>query len=87
MAYGIPVVAREVGGNAELVNNECGALLPQKASAEALICAIRSIISKQSNQSYLKMRQAARSRVNEFYVALIKYKFLLKIEKVFVIIY
>lgn len=81
MAYGIPVVAREVGGNAELVNNECGALLPPKASAEALICAIRSIISEQSNQSYLKMRQVARSRVKKYYAATINYELFWKMAK------
>ena len=45
MAREIPAIARNVGANAELVNNNCGVLLPQNISSADLLVAIRNVLS------------------------------------------
>lgn len=45
MSYGIPVLARNVGGISEIVDNRCGVLLPEKAAANDLASAITDFFS------------------------------------------
>lgn len=57
LSYSIPVVATNVGGNAEAVNPLCGRLVPADADAVSLGGAILSILG--NNDSYMNMRKAA----------------------------
>lgn len=74
MAYGIPALARAVGGNVELVDNSCGMLLPEDASADVLFSAIHILISEQSRNAYLQMRQAAHDQVKKRFNATNNYE-------------
>lgn len=66
MSYGIPTVARNVGGNSEIVDGYNGILLGANCSADELADAIRSVYYL-NNQEYINMRRAARVKVeNEF---------------------
>ena len=59
MSYGIPCVARDVGGNNEIVaNGKNGFLLPTVCSAEELAEAIILLLSLQS-EAFMKMRDEA----------------------------
>ncbi len=59
MSYGIPCIARDVGGNNEIVANGInGFLLPTVCSAKELAEAITRLLSLQS-EDYLKMRKEA----------------------------
>ncbi len=66
MAYGIPAVARNVGGNDEVVADTCGKLLPQEESAELLRAAIEGFYEL-DEQAYSKICENAREKIeNEF---------------------
>ena len=66
MSYGIPAVARDVGGNSEIVDTGNGILVKADCTASDIAEAIRSIYSLSDND-YTVMRQAAREKVeNEF---------------------
>ena len=62
MSYGIPVVARDVGGNSEIVDNSNGLLLRTNCSAHELADAIRTIHSM-GEEEYVGLRHGARSKV------------------------
>lgn len=68
MAYGIPVMARRVGGNAELVDPGCGVLLPEQVTPAQLAQAIREIRSL-SPQQRGEMGQTARQRIDRGFSA------------------
>lgn len=58
LSFGIPVIATDVGGTAELVNRECGLLLPADPSIQQVSSAIRQI-ADQAADGRASMRQAA----------------------------
>lgn len=58
IAYGIPVVATDVGGNSEIVKEEFGRLICKDPTVEEIKEAILSIVML-SNQEKLEMRQNA----------------------------
>lgn len=65
MAYGIPAVAPAVGGIAELVNSNCGALLPEEMNAHDVDTAIRRLVGNHASE----YRKQARRVVEELYSA------------------
>ncbi len=66
MSYGIPAVARDVGSNREIVNENCGALLPSRITPRDLASCIDRILDV-SGESMLKMRKAAIETVKNNY--------------------
>lgn len=73
MSYGIPAIARNVGGNSEAVGDDCGKLIPSVASAEALKAAIESFYDMDKD-SYFAKRRAARQKIEREFNAAITYK-------------
>lgn len=66
MAYGIPAVARNVGGMAEVLEESCGKLLPQEENAALLRETILEFASIE-DAKYLKICENAREKIeNEF---------------------
>lgn len=64
MAYGIPVIARNIGGNSELVDNTCGVLLNSAAKAEDVAVAIKNIICLNVDQRE-RLSQCAQTRISD----------------------
>ena len=64
MRAGIPVVAPDVGGIPELVDDSVGRLYPPEGGAEAVLAAL-TVIAKQSRDEAEALRAAAQSRWNE----------------------
>lgn len=73
MAFGIPVVARDVGANSELIDNECGILLSDSAGSQEYYEAIISL-SKFSESQIRIMRKNAFQRVRENFSAMQNFK-------------
>lgn len=55
MSFGIPCVATDVGGTGELVNQECGCLLPLDITASDLAKAICNVVGRVHNGEPLRM--------------------------------
>ncbi len=67
MAYGIPAVARDVGGNSEIVQSGVnGILLPTVCSAQELADAIRQILSLQEKEAEVLRTAAYETYVSKF---------------------
>ena len=64
MSYGIPCIARDVGGNREVVDNDCGILLPTRADAHVLATAIERI-AEMANDDYRTLRICAREKIEK----------------------
>lgn len=64
MSYGIPCVARDVGGNREIVDGTCGELLPTQEDPAALSGAIRRVMDM-PQEAYQRLREKARERIQE----------------------
>lgn len=62
MSYGIPAVARNVGGMAEVLDNTCGILLPADEDVLALSRAIEQIFSLEGD-SYALLSGKAREKI------------------------
>lgn len=73
MSYGVPVAARDVGGNSEIVDGKNGILLDSDSSAQNLAEAIRAVHSL-SESEYADMRQAARLKIETEFNADIQYR-------------
>lgn len=73
MSYGIPAIARDVGGNSELVDNSCGILLGKVISPSILAQAIECFISLDQEELTL-IRENARNRISKQFNAEINYK-------------
>ena len=58
MSYGIPVIARNVGGTGELVDDTCGKLLPADITPKLLADAISNIVQR-NTKDYQSLRQNA----------------------------
>lgn len=67
LAYGIPAVARDVGGNSEIVQSGVnGILLPTICSAQELADAIRQILSLQEKEAEVLRTAAYETYVSKF---------------------
>ena len=67
MSFGIPCIARDVGGNSEIVENMCnGILLGSNVNAVNLAEAINQIIQMPKCQ-YIDMRKAAKRTYEQKY--------------------
>lgn len=64
MSYGIPAVARNVGGMAEVLENTCGMLLPAEENVELLSKAIEDFYLL-DNEKYKKSSQNARRKIED----------------------
>ena len=73
MAYGIPVVARDVGGTSELVDNNCGILLKGDVNGKTIAKAIESIL-KMDQAAYHTMQVNAFDRYSKGFAAEKNYK-------------
>ena len=69
MSYGIPVVARDVGGLAELVTNDCGVLLPQDCKPLDLAEGIKTVLSSSDGYPYKRRSENAVKVVSQYYNA------------------
>lgn len=66
MAWGIPAIGRKVGGVDELIDSDCGILLPEQIEGRELADAISQIL-KMPQEEYRGMRRSARGKIcNEF---------------------
>ncbi len=72
MSYGIPCIARNVGGISEVVGEDCGVLLPAEGDPKALAEAILQMMNL-SEEVYQRMRRAARHRIETDFNAEINY--------------
>ena len=77
MSYGIPVIARDVGGNSEIVDNRNGILLHGDCTVHDLSEGIKSVFFKNSFD-YLTMRRAAREKVEREFNADVQYRAFIK---------
>lgn len=68
MCFGIPAVARDVGGNCELVDDDTGILLPRKEDTLKLAEAITEILTEDDGKKQ-KRRKAASDKVRSLYSA------------------
>ena len=73
MSYGIPAIARNVGGNGEAVGDDCGKLIPAEASAEALKAVIEEF-HDMDKDLYLSKRRGARQKIENGFNADVTYK-------------
>ena len=64
LSFGIPVIATDVGGSRELINEENGRLLPEDITAEALAAAMEHELSL-TDEEYALKRMAARKTWEE----------------------
>lgn len=67
-SYGIPAIARNVGGNAEVVDDTCGRLLPKNISKEELAEAIEQMLTLDGVTRH-EYADSARSKIVENYHA------------------
>lgn len=49
MSFGVPCVATDVGGTGELVNDDCGCLLPSDIDAAKIANAVKDVVSRVRN--------------------------------------
>ena len=73
MSFGIPVIATNVGGTAELVDDETGYLIDKDFSDEALAFSIKRI-AELPEYEFMQMRKAARNRFEQEYCAETNYR-------------
>ncbi len=67
MSYGIPVIARNVGGNSELIDNKCGILLAPLITPQELSVAIRTVLFGTDGILYQDRSYNAYKRIEEKY--------------------
>ena len=69
MAHGIPVIARNVGGNYELVDNNCGILLPETITPNDLYRAIKTVLFSEDGVTYQDRCMNAHNKVAKLFSA------------------
>ncbi len=72
MSYGIPSVARNVGGVGELVDDTCGKLLPEEENANLLSETIQSFYNL-DKEKYFEMRRKSRDKIEKEFNASVAY--------------
>lgn len=65
-SFGIPVIATDVGGTREIVNNKCGELLPKEITKEILAEKIKEFISLSDNEIITLRDNARRNWQNNY---------------------
>lgn len=80
MAHGIPAIGRSVGGMEELLDADCGILLPEQTNARELSAAIQRILSLPP-EAYLALRTNARGKIVKDYDADRNYRVLFEFIK------
>lgn len=73
LSFGIPVVATDVGGTREIVNDFTGTLIPSDFTEEYLTQVIRTYMN-QRGDIYAEKRAAARGFWEDYFAAKINYK-------------
>ncbi|MEE1279017.1 MAG: glycosyltransferase, partial [Acutalibacteraceae bacterium] len=73
MSYGIPCIARNVGGMAEVLTDECGVLLDADAGSDEISAAIEQMYSLDS-KVYLEKRANARKKIEDEFDAAKNFK-------------
>lgn len=73
MSYGIPCIARDAGGNREIVDSECGIFLEKKSTSEDVREAIKSVLTLSEAETEI-LRTNAVKKVNEKFNAVNNYK-------------
>lgn len=68
ISFGIPVIARDVGGNSEIVSSENGILLDKNITPKVLMEAIRSILLLDDDK-YINLRKNAVRKYRECFMA------------------
>lgn len=58
MSYGIPVVARDIGGNSELINNKCGILISSQGTPQEIADAIRRVLEMDRKRNIALRKKA-----------------------------
>lgn len=71
MAAGVPAIAPDVGGIAELVTPDCGCLVPASVAPEQAVCALEAMFYRAKRPA---VRRAARERVRELFCAETNYR-------------
>lgn len=71
LSFGIPCVARDVGGNREIVNDKCGCLVSKEAKAKEIADCIKNLllhpISRKNIQEYFNNSYSAEVNYKCFY--------------------
>lgn len=68
MSYGIPVIARNIGGNSEIVGNDTGLLLNSDENPHEIEEAIRYVFSM-NDEDYYQLRENARKKIENSFNA------------------
>lgn len=71
MAAGVPAIAPDVGGIAELVTPDCGCLVPASVAPEQAVRALEEMVYRAKRPA---VRRAARERVRELFCAETNYR-------------
>lgn len=80
MARGIPAVGRKVGGMDELMDSDCGILLPECIEGRDLAAAISQIL-QMPQEEYRRMRCSARKKIYSEFDAIKNYRILFETVK------
>ncbi len=75
IAYGIPVIATDVGGNREVVSDSNGILLPSSPSSDELVSAIKTLLLMQEEQKISLRKNAVQTYEQKFMAEHIRIKF------------
>lgn len=73
MSYGIPVVARDIGGNSELINDKCGILISAQGTPQEIADAIRRVL-EMDRKLNVALRKKAKDVVLTSFNEIINYE-------------
>ena len=66
MSFGIPAIARNVGGVSEIIDNSCGLLLPEMITPTELKEGILKVLSESNEEHQIKCNNARRKIESEY---------------------